>query len=151
MVNGLVCLIMTKGSVMASEPRHQQKQYDYLLKFLLVGDSDVGKQEILSGLEDGSSESPFSSGSGKSIWPHPCSDVMQTDNNRRLKVLREVCQDRMTRSRYTEVACLTSIQMVMPHVKPERKLGKNCIGTYIVLAMEKFLETSRYKELPNYR
>lgn len=49
---------------MALEPRPQQKQYDYLLKFLLVGDSDVGKQEILSGLEDGSSESPFCSGSG---------------------------------------------------------------------------------------
>ncbi|XP_034243274.1 ras-related protein Rab-40C [Thrips palmi] len=48
---------------MALEPRPQQKQYDYLLKFLLVGDSDVGKQEILSGLEDGSSESPFCSGS----------------------------------------------------------------------------------------
>lgn len=42
-----------------SRPSHQPKQYDYLLKFLLVGDSDVGKQEILSGLEDGSSESPF--------------------------------------------------------------------------------------------
>ncbi|XKL64122.1 hypothetical protein PGB90_004208 [Kerria lacca] len=40
-------------------PSNQLKQYDYLLKFLLVGDSDVGKQEILSGLEDGSSESPF--------------------------------------------------------------------------------------------
>lgn len=51
--------------VMALEPRPQQKQYDYLLKFLLVGDSDVGKQEILSGLEDGSSESPFCSGSGR--------------------------------------------------------------------------------------
>ncbi|KAJ8897563.1 hypothetical protein PR048_002912 [Dryococelus australis] len=53
------------ASVMALEPRpaSQQKQYDYLLKFLLVGDSDVGKQEILSGLEDGSSESPFCSGS----------------------------------------------------------------------------------------
>lgn len=51
---------------MAVETRscQQQKQYDYLLKFLLVGDSDVGKQEILSGLEDGSSESPFCSGSG---------------------------------------------------------------------------------------
>lgn len=35
------------------------KSYDYLLKFLLVGDSDVGKQEILSGLDDGSQESPF--------------------------------------------------------------------------------------------
>lgn len=51
---------------MADEPmgRPPQKQYDYLLKFLLVGDSDVGKQEILSDLEDGSSESPFCSGSG---------------------------------------------------------------------------------------
>ncbi|XP_045477066.1 ras-related protein Rab-40C isoform X2 [Harmonia axyridis] len=39
--------------------RPPQKQYDYLLKFLLVGDSDVGKQEILSELDDGSSESPF--------------------------------------------------------------------------------------------
>jgi len=27
------------------------KPYDYLLKFLLVGDSDVGKQEILNTLE----------------------------------------------------------------------------------------------------
>lgn len=45
--------------------RPTQKQYDYLLKFLLVGDSDVGKQEILSELEDGSSESPFCSGSGR--------------------------------------------------------------------------------------
>ena len=52
---------------MALEPRpaSQRKQYDYLLKFLLVGDSDVGKQEILSGLEDGSTESPFCSGGGK--------------------------------------------------------------------------------------
>jgi Ras-related protein Rab-40 len=29
------------------------KSYDYLLKFLLVGDSDVGKEEILGGLDDG--------------------------------------------------------------------------------------------------
>lgn len=35
------------------------KAYDYLLKFLLVGDSDVGKGEILGGLEDGALESPF--------------------------------------------------------------------------------------------
>jgi Ras-related protein Rab-40 len=40
------------------------KSYDYLLKFLLVGDSDVGKLEILSGLEDGASESPFCTNSG---------------------------------------------------------------------------------------
>jgi len=37
----------------------QSKPYDFLLKFLLVGDSDVGKEEILSGLVDGSSESPY--------------------------------------------------------------------------------------------
>jgi hypothetical protein len=28
------------------------KEYDYLLKVLLVGDSDVGKTEILNNLED---------------------------------------------------------------------------------------------------
>jgi len=42
----------------ATLPR-QSKPYDFLLKFLLVGDSDVGKEEILSGLVDGSSESPY--------------------------------------------------------------------------------------------
>ena len=41
-----------------------QKSYDYLLKFLLVGDSDVGKQEILASFEDGTTESPFCSSSG---------------------------------------------------------------------------------------
>ena len=41
-----------------------QKPYDYLLKVLLVGDSDVGKQEILAGLEDGTTDSPFCSSSG---------------------------------------------------------------------------------------
>ena len=40
------------------------KDYDYLLKVLLVGDSDVGKQEILAGLEDGTTESPFCSSGG---------------------------------------------------------------------------------------
>ncbi|XP_031660703.1 ras-related protein Rab-40B [Oncorhynchus kisutch] len=35
------------------------KAYDFLLKFLLVGDSDVGKGEILASLEDGASESPY--------------------------------------------------------------------------------------------
>ncbi|KAL3876885.1 hypothetical protein ACJMK2_034666 [Sinanodonta woodiana] len=35
------------------------KSYDYMLKFLLVGDSDVGKEELLSGMDNGSSESPF--------------------------------------------------------------------------------------------
>ncbi|XP_024874626.1 ras-related protein Rab-40C isoform X1 [Temnothorax curvispinosus] len=54
---------MAAGEASTARPR-QEKQYDYLLKFLLVGDSDVGKQEILSGLEDGAAESPFCSGSG---------------------------------------------------------------------------------------
>ena len=48
---------------------HGAKSYDYLLKFLLVGDSDVGKQEILAGFEDGTTDSPFcsSSGAGKKL------------------------------------------------------------------------------------
>lgn len=41
------------------------KSYDYLLKFLLVGDSDVGKGEILESLQDGSVESPYAYSSGK--------------------------------------------------------------------------------------
>uniref|UniRef100_A0A4W4HA58 small monomeric GTPase n=1 Tax=Electrophorus electricus TaxID=8005 RepID=A0A4W4HA58_ELEEL len=40
------------------------KSYDYLLKFLLVGDSDVGKGEILDSLQDGSAESPYAYSSG---------------------------------------------------------------------------------------
>ncbi|KAF3687287.1 WAP, Kazal, immunoglobulin, Kunitz and NTR domain-containing protein Precursor [Channa argus] len=40
------------------------KSYDYLLKFLLVGDSDVGKGEILDSLQDGSIESPYAYSSG---------------------------------------------------------------------------------------
>lgn len=41
------------------------KSYDYLLKFLLVGDSDVGKGEILESLQDGSAESPYAYSSGE--------------------------------------------------------------------------------------
>ena len=51
----------------------RNKPYDYLLKFLLVGDSDVGKEEIMSGLEDGASESPYGGHSGRYrgtfYWP----------------------------------------------------------------------------------
>ena len=39
--------------------RTKEKDYDYLLKFLLVGDSDVGKEELISGMEDGATESPY--------------------------------------------------------------------------------------------
>lgn len=35
------------------------KPYDFLLKFLLVGDSDVGKEEILNGLANGTNEFPY--------------------------------------------------------------------------------------------
>ncbi|XP_005752825.1 ras-related protein Rab-40B-like [Pundamilia nyererei] len=35
------------------------RAYDFLLKFLLVGDSDVGKGEILASLQDGATESPY--------------------------------------------------------------------------------------------
>lgn len=50
---------MSSSSLPSCRLSSSQKSYDYLLKFLLVGDSDVGKQEILSGLDDGSHESPF--------------------------------------------------------------------------------------------
>lgn len=43
------------------------KSYDYLLKFLLVGDSDVGKGEILDSLKDGSAESPYAYSSGEHL------------------------------------------------------------------------------------
>lgn len=36
------------------------KEYDYLLKVLLVGDSDVGKTEILNNLEQEDSEGIYS-------------------------------------------------------------------------------------------
>ncbi|GAB6025836.1 Ras-protein Rab-40C [Chamberlinius hualienensis] len=52
------------SSLSSRSSKNTNKSYDYLLKFLLVGDSDVGKQEILSGLDDGASESPFCSTNG---------------------------------------------------------------------------------------
>ncbi|XP_004932502.1 ras-related protein Rab-40C [Bombyx mandarina] len=68
-INGQV---VQNGSTTLPRSHHQRtgrppaapKSYDYLLKVLLVGDSDVGKQEILQDLEDGSADSPFCSGSG---------------------------------------------------------------------------------------
>ena len=53
------------------------KSYDYLLKFLLVGDSDVGKGEILDSLQDGSAESPYAYSSGES----PFSQLIGTDDD----------------------------------------------------------------------
>ncbi|XP_014663519.1 PREDICTED: ras-related protein Rab-40B-like [Priapulus caudatus] len=48
----------------ASLPRGSpSKNHDYLLKFLLVGDSDVGKEEILGVLEEAASESPYQNSS----------------------------------------------------------------------------------------
>ena len=43
------------------------KSYDYLLKFLLVGDSDVGKGEILGTLDQDAESEPggFCSGLGE--------------------------------------------------------------------------------------
>lgn len=48
------------------------KSYDYLLKFLLVGDSDVGKGEILESLQDGAAESPYAYSNGKEAPPPAC-------------------------------------------------------------------------------
>jgi len=53
---------------MCSGSSKNYKNYDYLLKFLLVGDSDVGKQEILNSFQDGSLESPFCSGSSPAAY-----------------------------------------------------------------------------------
>ena len=50
----------SSGAVSPASPNSiRNRPYDYLLKFLLVGDSDVGKEEILCGLDDGASESPY--------------------------------------------------------------------------------------------
>ena len=57
-----------------SLPGSGSKSYDYLLKVLLVGDSDVGKQEILSGLEDGSVDSPYCSSTGAGMAENLKSD-----------------------------------------------------------------------------
>ena len=44
------------------------------MQVLLVGDSDVGKQEILAGLEDGAVEAPYASstGAGKKLYGLSC-------------------------------------------------------------------------------
>lgn len=59
-----VSLVDSGPLSLPSLPGSGSKSYDYLLKVLLVGDSDVGKQEILSGLEDGSVDSPYCSSTG---------------------------------------------------------------------------------------
>lgn len=44
---------------------NRDKPYDYVLKFLLVGDSDVGKEEIIACLDNKSTESPYGFSNGK--------------------------------------------------------------------------------------
>ncbi|OXA51002.1 ras-related protein Rab-40C [Folsomia candida] len=53
---------------LSERERTRNKPYDYLLKFLLVGDSDVGKQEIVYNFQDGANESPFCSGSSPAAY-----------------------------------------------------------------------------------
>ena len=64
----------SRGGAMANP--QPQKSYDYLLKVLLVGDSDVGKQEILSNLEDGIHDSPFCSSEGAGNIKNICTHVI---------------------------------------------------------------------------
>lgn len=52
------------------------RPYDYLLKFLLVGDSDVGKEELLNGMGDGASESPYGFSSCGKIFKQIISSFM---------------------------------------------------------------------------
>uniref|UniRef100_A0A8C4MSL4 Uncharacterized protein n=1 Tax=Equus asinus TaxID=9793 RepID=A0A8C4MSL4_EQUAS len=42
---------------------------DFLLKFLLVGDSDVGKGEILASLQDDAAESRYGHPAGTRLGP----------------------------------------------------------------------------------
>ena len=44
------------------------RPYDCLLKFLLVGDSDVGKEELLGGMNNGSAESPYTASNSGEIY-----------------------------------------------------------------------------------
>ncbi|CAG4944400.1 unnamed protein product [Parnassius apollo] len=63
--------VAQNGSTIFPRSHHQRtegppaapKSHDYLLKVLLVGDCDVGKQEILQELENGSTDSLLCSGS----------------------------------------------------------------------------------------
>jgi Ras-related protein Rab-40 len=54
----------TAAQALTPSMHRVSKPYDFLLKFLLVGDSDVGKEEILNVLTDGASESPYGYSSG---------------------------------------------------------------------------------------
>lgn len=53
------------GGTMSSTLGSPVRAYDFLLKFLLVGDSDVGKGEILASLQDGAAESPYGHPAGE--------------------------------------------------------------------------------------
>lgn len=70
-------------------PGNTNKQYDYLLKFLLVGDSDVGKEEILSGLSDGAGESPYGYSNGEIVpfVPSACVVLLRLTLRRRRRGL----------------------------------------------------------------
>jgi len=54
----------TEGPLSLPLFSHASKSYDYLLKVLLVGDSDVGKQEIITGMEDGSMDLNYCTSTG---------------------------------------------------------------------------------------
>ncbi|NXC15936.1 RB40B protein, partial [Corythaeola cristata] len=57
------------------------KAYDFLLKFLLVGDSDVGKGEILASLQDGATESPYGYHMGKRRPPPAPGEFLPLDTS----------------------------------------------------------------------
>lgn len=62
--------ILSHGSERSVKMSHRSspaKAYDFLLKFLLVGDSDVGKGEILASLQDGATESTYGYNMGESF------------------------------------------------------------------------------------
>ena len=60
-------------SAETQSPSHESrslKPYDFLLKFLLVGDSDVGKEEILNGLANGPNEFPYAYSTSELLYQY---------------------------------------------------------------------------------
>ncbi|NXD13106.1 RB40B protein, partial [Nothocercus nigrocapillus] len=56
---GCRCLAAPRPARGMSHLSSPARAYNFLLKFLLVGDSDVGKGEILASLQGGAAESPY--------------------------------------------------------------------------------------------
>ena len=90
----MMCAAASPPPPSSPNPGNTNKQYDYLLKFLLVGDSDVGKEEILSGLSDGAAESPYGYSNGEIVCtlcsPRRCSLLRRRRGQPSLRIATEL-------------------------------------------------------------